>query len=82
MLRPLGIEGEIGSALMWAKPIADRVEQVGGRTEAQYGAEVYWRLLVFPQLWVTPGAQIHVNPTFNTRSDFMFIPHIKSRLFI
>lgn len=79
---PLDVRGEIGMALSWAVPIRERAEFLGARTEAQLGGEIYWRILMLKQFWITPGMQFTVNPTYNVRTDFIFVPQIKARLFI
>lgn len=78
---PFKIKGELGAALSFTNPITDRIELLGGRTEPQYGGEIYWRVLVLKQLWVTPGMQFFVNPALNKRNDFLFAPTIKARVF-
>lgn len=80
-MNPFKIRGELGGAFHMANPMTERAELLGGRTEPQYGAEVYWRVLVLKQLWVTPGFQCFINPTFNLRDDFFVAPSIKARVF-
>ena len=74
-LEPLGIKGEIGTGLIWLKPHSFRVEGVELRN--QTGFEVYWKILVTPNFWVTPGFQQIWNPTLNPATDSTFIPHLK-----
>ena len=51
------------------------------RDEAQYGGEVYWKILMLPDLWMTPGMQFIVNPIFNNNTNFIFAPSLKARFF-
>ena len=51
------------------------------RDQNQFATELYWRILVLPDLWVTPGMQLVVNPTYNSRSDVVYVPYIKARAF-
>lgn len=96
-IQPFNVQGEFGASISFADPNSNRVRAINNpenpseflfshvygqaRDEVQYGGEVYWRILLFPDLWVTPGAQLMFNPTFNTRSDILFAPQIKARLF-
>jgi len=95
--RPANINGEIGfmvnlSSLQEARRnminnpqnpsevLLSRVVSVA-RDVPQFSSEIYWRILVMKQLWVTPGVQTFVNPTFNTRTDFIVAAHIKARIY-
>ena len=96
-IQPFNVQGEIGASINFVDPNSNRVNAINNpenpseflfsqiygqaRDGLQYGGELYWRILLFPDLWVTPGAQLIFNPTFNTRSDILFAPHIKTRLF-
>ena len=51
------------------------------RDTPQYSTEIYWRILLLKQLWVTPGIQLFMNPTYNTRTDFIIAPSIKARVY-
>ena len=78
-LSPLGIRGEIGAGVIWMKPHPDLLgTDVDLRN--QNGFEVYWKLLVTPNLWLTPGFQYIRNPSLNPTTDSVFISHIKFRL--
>ena len=46
----------------------------------QTGFEAYWKMLLTPNLWITPGFQFLWNPSLNPTADRVFIPHIKFRL--
>ena len=74
ILRPFGMRGEIGLGTSWAKPKNDNLN-------SQYGVEAYWKLLLLPNLWVTPGVQVIFDPTFNPQEDTITIGQIKARLF-
>ena len=74
VLKPLGIRGEVGLGTSWKQPISDRLN-------SQYGVEGYWKLLLLPNLWVTPGVQVIFDPAFNPEEDTVTIGQIKARLF-
>jgi hypothetical protein len=73
-MRPLGIRGEVAFVVSWGEPLADI-------SRDQSGLEVYWKILVTPDLWLTPGVQYVANPTFNPEIDRIWIPQIKFSLF-
>jgi carbohydrate-selective porin OprB len=73
---------------IWMQPVSDPVPvsspalgPAGTRARDQYGMETYWKLLVTPDLWVTPGVQFLFNPSRNFSTDFVAVPQIKFRLF-
>jgi hypothetical protein len=68
------MRGEIGLGTTWAKPKNDDLGD-------QYSAETYWKILLLPSLWVTPGVQVLFDPTFNPQEDTITIGQIKARLF-
>ena len=74
-LKPLGIRGEVGLGATWMDPVDSALRD-------QYGGEVYWKLLLTPDLWVTPGAQVIFDPAFNPGEDVVAIAQIKARLFL
>ncbi len=74
VLKPFGFRGEIGLGTSWKQPISDRLN-------SQYGVESYWKLLLLPNLWITPGVQVIFDPTFNPEEDTVTIGQIKARLF-
>jgi len=43
--------------------------------------EGYWKFLLLPNMWVTPGVQVIFDPTFNPQEDTITIGQIKARLF-
>jgi hypothetical protein len=95
--QPLNIAGELGMALSLSSPLENWGNSINNpqnisdilltqvwtvaRDVPEFSAEIYWRILVLKQLWMTPGMQFFVNPTYNTRTDFIFVPHIKARVF-
>ncbi len=76
-LRPFDIQGEIGMAIIWFEPL-DLVP--GTKLRNQTGYEFYWKILLTPNLWITPGFQYIWNPVFNPTEDKIFIPQFKFRL--
>ncbi len=46
----------------------------------QFGLESYWKILMTPNSWVTPGIQFVFDPAFNPDTDFIAMPHIKFRI--
>jgi hypothetical protein len=74
-LSPFGIKGEIGLGSAWMDPVNSGLGD-------QYGAELYWKLLLTPDLWITPGVQVVVNPAFNPAQDSIAIAQLKLRLFL
>lgn len=73
--KPLGYRGEAALGLAWADPILDPLDE-------QYGGELYWKMLVTPDLFVTPGVQAIWNPSLNPAEDFTAIFQVKARLFL
>lgn len=82
-LRPFGIRGEIAAALTWTKPFSGRPDPILGVQGGgnQYGFEGNWRLLLTPDLWIAPGIQFLINPTFNPDKDLVAIPQFKFKAF-
>ena len=74
VLKPFGLRGEIGLGTSWAQPFNDDLR-------SQYGVEGYWKILLLPNVWVTPGVQVIFDPTFNPQKDSITIGQIKVRLF-
>jgi hypothetical protein len=77
-LDPFGVKGEFGTGLIWFKPLPDLIPDVKLRN--QTGFEAYWKILLTPNLWITPGFQFLWNPALNPTVDRVFIPHLKFRL--
>ena len=74
VLKPFGMRGEIGVGTSFAQPRLDSLD-------SQYGVETYWKILLLPSLWVTPGVQVIFDPTLNQSEDTITIGQIKARLF-
>ena len=83
-LEPLGYRGELAVGASWAHPIQNFQSGLptwdGARD--QYGLETYWKLLLMPDLWVTPGVQMIFDPSYNPDTDFIGIARLKFRLFL
>jgi carbohydrate-selective porin OprB len=79
-LKPLGVRGELGLGFVWMQPGPNPLLGTPDPRD-QYGLETYWKLLVTPDLWVTPGVQFIINPSRNFSTDFVAIPQLKFRLF-
>ena len=77
-LDPFGIQGEVGTGLILFEPLRDLVP--GMELRNQTGFEAYWKVLLTPNLWITPGFQYLWNPSLNPTADRVFIPHIKFRV--
>jgi porin len=83
--RPLNIGGEVGVGFSWAEP-QDGLTLVGlpqrDPLKDQYGMEIYWKILVTGDLWVTPNLQVIVNPTYNSSTKTVIVPGLKFRFFL
>jgi carbohydrate-selective porin OprB len=77
-LNPANIRGEIGLGAMWSQPIKNVFPGSGQRDQS--GIETYWRILLTPNMTVTPGIQFVFNPSFNPTVNSMVIPSIKFRV--
>jgi hypothetical protein len=77
-LNPLNVRGEIGAGFIWSRPFNNILPGSGQRD--QQGFETYWRLLLTPNMTVTPGIQFIFNPSFNPTVDHMTVPSIKFRV--
>lgn len=75
LLNPFDVRGEASIGTVYMTPIDDNLRD-------QYGGEVYWKLLVAPDLWVTPGFQFIFDPSFRPDEDFVGIAQLKLRLFL
>ena len=61
------------------------IREQAGDVEAmldQLGLEVYWKALVSPNLWITPGLQLAFDPVNNPSEDLIAVPLIKFRMFL
>ncbi len=77
-LDPFGTKGDLGTGLIWLDPFPDLLP--GIEVSSQTGFEAYWKILLTPNLWITPGFQFLWNPSLNPAADRVFIPHLKFRL--
>ena len=82
-LSPLDIRGEVAVGASWAHPIQSfhNAPAFWNDRRDQYGVETYWKILLTPDLWITPGAQFIFNPSFNPTEDSIGIIQFKFRLF-
>jgi len=78
-LSPLGIRGEAALGLVWMDPHEDLFGS-GTDLRSQFGLELYWKILLTRNMWVTPGFQFIHNPSLNPTVDDLVIPHIKFRI--
>lgn len=78
--KPINIPGEVALGLMFLQT-NDEISALSSARN-QYGFELYWKLLLTPNLWLTPGMQLVIDPFINTASDVIAIPHIKFRFAI
>lgn len=74
LLRPLGIQGELALGGVWMEPIPDKLRD-------QYGLNAYWKVLLTPNFWITPGVQFIFDPSFNEDKDLLAIGQLKFRFF-
>lgn len=78
LVTPLNVNGEIALGAAWTMPNRDIPFLSTARD--QYGLETYWRILLTPNLWVTPGVQAIINPSLNPERDMIGIGQVKFRL--
>ena len=83
-LRPADVRGELALGVNWGQPFDsfDEAAPVFEDLRDQYGIETYWKLLLTPDTWITPGVQYIIDPTFNTEVDSLFIATLKLHLFL
>jgi hypothetical protein len=74
---PFSIKGEAALGVLYMDPID---ELFGEDARSQYGTEVYWRILLSPHIWLTPGLQTVIHPSLNPDADVVWIPHVKFRV--
>lgn len=82
-MKPLGVRGQLALGASWAKPIED----LGGLPifadmDDQFGVEAYWKILFMPDLWITPGIQVIVDPSLNPGAGVVTVGQLKFRLFL
>ena len=81
-LSPFGIRGEAAVGLIWMQPHDDLFDDLvpGVALRDQLGLETYWKILLTPNLWVTPGIQFIHHPSLNPTVDNLVIPLLKFRV--
>jgi len=70
-------------AFTWGQELNDG--QCGGipcTGRNQWMMETYWKILVLPELWLTPGMQFHFNSADNLEANLIWLPMIKFRAFL
>jgi hypothetical protein len=75
LIKPAGVTGELGLSVSWMDSLLD-----AGRSQ-QHGVDAYWRILVTPNLFVTPGVQFVFGPVLNPGADVLTILGLKMRWF-
>lgn len=81
-VKPFGIAGEVATAYTWVEALdGGGCGVVPCNGQQQSGLEFYWKVLLTPDLWVTPGLQIGINPALNPNVNAIAAPYIKARLF-
>jgi hypothetical protein len=76
-LNPANIRGEAAISLLYMNPIEEIFEE---SVRDQYGLEMYWRISLSNNIWITPGISLVLNPSLNQEDDFVAIPQIKFRV--
>ena len=80
--KPLRFRGEAAVAYTWVESLdGGGCGIVPCNGETQSGIEAYWKLLLTPDLWITPGLQVAINPAFNPEADVVWIPTFRFRAF-
>ncbi len=80
--KPFGIKGEAFAALTWGKELDEGqcgVVPCFGRDQVML--ETYYKILTTPNLWITPGLQVHFDPVNNPETDVIWVPMLKFRVF-
>ncbi len=82
IVNPFRIQGEAALGLMWMQTHPNlKLGDIVLDAQDQYGLEAYWKILLTPNFWVTPGFQAIFDPAFNPTEDYIAVPHIKFRFF-
>ena len=76
-LNPFNIQGEAAISLLYMNPIE---EIFSDPVRDQYGVELYWRIRLSNNIWVTPGVHFVFDPALNPYDDFIAIPQLKFRM--
>ena len=82
-LNPAEIRGDIGVGLNWGRPFRSFDTPLPNyqRLEDQYGLETYWKFLLTPDMWVTPGVQFIKDPAFNDGVNNLTVFTLKTHVF-
>jgi len=75
---PFNVKGEAAVGMLYMNPIEEIFDPQEVRD--QYGLETYWRILLTPHIWITPGIQLVIHPSRNFEDDFVAIPQLKFRI--
>ncbi len=82
--KPLGIKGEAMFTYTWGQ-VADRDGGCGPLLRcdgsSQSMMEAYWKILLLPEVWITPGMQFVIDPKNNPDANFAWVPLLKCRMF-
>lgn len=76
-LNPFNINGEAAISFLYMNPIEEIFEEP---VRDQYGLEMYWRMRLSNNIWITPGVHLVFNPALNQEDDFIAIPQLKFRI--
>jgi hypothetical protein len=82
---PLGIRGEVAAALTWVRALDGggcgllALTSLDCNGDSQALSEFYWKILLTPALWVTPGLQFGFDPVGNPDANFVAVPTLKFR---
>ena len=76
-LHPFNIQGEAAISFLYMNPIDEIFSEP---VRDQYGLELYWRMRLSNNIWVTPGVHLIFDPALNPDDDFVAIPSLKFRM--
>jgi hypothetical protein len=76
-LKPFGIDGEAAASFLYMNPIEEIFEEP---VRDQYGLEMYWRIRLTQNIWISPGVHLVFNAAVNQEQDLIAIPHMKFRV--
>ena len=80
--KPLGIRGEIAGAVTWAQQLdGGGCGFIPCDGSDQYATELYWKILLAPDFWISPGLQLAITPVLNPDVSVVAVPVLKFRLF-
>lgn len=80
--RPFGIRGEMAASYTFVKSLdGGGCGAINCDGSSQSAIEMYWKILVTPDLWLTPGVQLAIDPANNPDREVVAIGVIKLRLF-